>query len=87
MSDPSKELQACEAGSPLVIMWFETKLGVRYVMPDMMPSYVTNAHHNLDAADGDQYVHVRNVSGVLFSIPKRIIHQAGVGDRCFWESK
>jgi len=67
-------------------MWFETILGVRYVMPDMRGSEVDEAHRNLDTSDKSQYVHVRNVSAVIMMIPKRIIKRAGVGDRCFWEA-
>jgi hypothetical protein len=66
-------------------MWFETKMGEKYRMPDMMKQHVTEAHKDLDQADRE-YVHVQNVSNAILMIPKRIISKAGVGERCFWES-
>lgn len=69
------------------MMWFETTLGTCYHMPDMQEHEVTEAHKNLDTTDKSQYVHVRNTSGVIMMIPKRIIAKAGVGERCFWEAK
>jgi hypothetical protein len=71
--------------TPFSVMWFETTLGVKYEMPDMQEHEVTEAHKNLDATFKDQYFHVRNTSGVIMMIPKRIIKKAGVKDRCFWE--
>lgn len=85
MPDSSKELQAGEA-SPFSVMWFATKLGTIYEMPDMQEQEVTEAHRQLDTTDVSQYISVRNTSGVLMMIPKRIIKTAGVGDRCFWEA-
>lgn len=66
-------------------MWLETTMGVRYDLPDMLEEHVTEAHKNLDTADLSQHVHLRNVSGALLMVPKRIIKKAGVGERCFWE--
>lgn len=83
MFDSSKKLQADQ--TPLVTMWFETLLGARYEMPDMLNHHVTTTHKYLDSADLSQDVHVMNVSNALLMIPKRIIKKAGVGERCFWE--
>jgi len=87
MPNSPKKLQAGQESTPLVTMWFETTLGVRYEMPDMMEHHVDDAHRNLDQADLSQYVHVRNVSDAIYMIPKRIIQKSGVGDRCFWEKQ
>lgn len=86
MPDSSKELQAGEA-SPFSVMWFATHQGTIYEMPDMQEHEVTEAHKYLAEADKSQYVHVRNTSGAILMIPKRIIKTAGVGDRCFWEAQ
>ena len=86
MPSSQKELPPSET-SPFSVMWFETKLGVRYEMPDMQESDVTEAHRYLDEADNSQYVHVRNISSAILMIPKRIIKKAGVADRCFWEAR
>lgn len=86
MSNTQKELQAGEKVDPLVTMWFETKMGEKYRMPDMMRQHVTEAHKDLDTAKSDQYVAVRNVSDAVLMLPKRIISRAGVSEHCFWES-
>lgn len=68
-------------------MWFETRLGVRYEMPDMLSDHVTLTHHMLDQLLPEGQLVVRNISEVTLVIPKRIILKAGVGDRCFWEAQ
>lgn len=85
MFSTQKELQTGETTDLLVTMWFETKMGEKYRMPDMMRQHVTEAHKDLDQEDRE-YVHVQNVSNAILMIPKRIINRAGVGERCFWES-
>ncbi len=85
MSSTQGELRTSEE-TPLKTMWFETHLGVRYEMPDMLREHITFAHEQLDAA-GEGSITVINVSEVVALLPKRIINKAGVGDRCFWESK
>ena len=67
-------------------MWFETRLGVRYEMPDMMEEHITKTHKHLDLLHHDAQLVVLNLSGVTLVIPKRIIKKVGVGDRCFWEA-
>lgn len=67
-------------------MWVETKLGVRYDMPDMLEEHITRAHRCLDAAGVHMNIVITNISEVTLVMPKRIVRRAGVGDRCFWES-
>lgn len=85
MPDSPKELQAGEE-SPLAVMWFATRLGTLYEMPDLLSAQVTDTHRQLDYSNADSMILMVNVSGVMLSIPKRIIKTAGVGDRCFWEA-
>ena len=85
MPDTQKEHEAGEGGDPLVRMWFETTLGVRYEMPDMMPHQVSAAHRNLDDMEADKII-VFNISEVCLVLPRRILKKAGAGDRCFWEA-
>jgi len=66
-------------------MWFETKLGVRYEMPDMTKEHISKTHKHLDVLPYDSQLVVLNISGVTLVLPKRIIKRAGVGERCFWE--
>lgn len=68
------------------MMWFETRLGTRYEMPDMLQDQVSKTHRTLDQIDHDSQLVVLNISEVTLVIPKRIIKKAGVGDRCFWEA-
>lgn len=84
MSDTQEEHQAGERSGPFVRMWFETTMGVRYEMPDMLPRHVEAAHKQLDSHSS---ITVMNVSGVIMVIPKHILKKAGVGDRCFWEAE
>ena len=84
MLSTQKECQTGETAS-LKTMWFTTHLGARYEMPDMLREHITGAHKQLDAP-GDN-VTVINISEAVILLPKRIINRAGVGDRCFWESK
>lgn len=67
-------------------MWFETKLGVRYEMPDLLEEQVSEAHKSLDHSHEESLIVLTNISRVMLGIPRRIIKRAGVGDRCFWES-
>lgn len=83
MSDTQEEFQTGEE-VPLKTMWFETHMGVRYEMPDMVRSQITAVHASLDW-DKDNITAV-NISEVVLVLPKRIIKKAGVGDRCFWEA-
>lgn len=85
MSNTQEEFQAGGESSPLNVMWFETHLGARYELPDMLSKHITLAHRQLDEA-GD-LVSVLNVSDVVLLLPRRIIKKAGVGDRCFWEAQ
>jgi len=84
MSDTQEELQAGEE-APLVTMWFETHLGARYEMPDMLRERVDEAHRQLDTPGLDR-ISVLNISEAMMFLPKRIIKKAGVGKRCFWEA-
>lgn len=68
-------------------MWFETRLGTRYEMPDLLEEQVSEAHKSLDFSNPESLIILTNVSRVMLGIPRRIIKRAGVGDRCFWESK
>lgn len=85
MSDTQKELQASE-GSPLKTMWFETHLGTKYEMPDMVDEHVTKTHKLLDGPEEIANITVLNLSEAVLLLPRRIIKRAGVGDRCFWEA-
>ena len=69
----------------LSTMWFETRLGQRYELPDMLREHVTYAHEQVATSHHESTVIMINVSGVSLCIPKRIIAKAGVGERCFWE--
>lgn len=82
MPDTQKEFQSGE-GVALSTMWFETHMGARYELPDMLRSHISAAHADLDWSKGN--VTATNVSEVVLVLPKRIIKRAGVGDRCFWE--
>ena len=68
-------------------MWFETKLGTRYEMPDLLEEQVSDAHKSLDHSNSESLIVLTNISRVMMGIPRRIIKRAGVGDRCFWEAK
>lgn len=83
MSNTPEDVQASEE-SPLLTMWFETKLGVRYEVPDMLATHVDAAHRQLDTSL--ERITVLNISEVTVLLPKRIIKRAGVGERCFWEA-
>ena len=85
MPDTPEQLQTDQ--TPFIHFWVLTKLGTRYVLPDMLPQHVTVAHKQLDFTNDDQIVVVTNISNVVLSIPKRIIASAGAGDRCFWEAR
>jgi hypothetical protein len=85
MSDTQKELQTSEE-SPLKTVWFETHLGVKYEMPDMLDEHITNAHRLLDGTKQIVNITILNVSEAVLLLPRRIIKKAGVGDRCFWEA-
>jgi hypothetical protein len=65
-------------------MWFETHLGTKYELHDMLAKHVDAAHRQLDTSLDS--ITVLNVSEVAMLIPKRIIKKAGVGERCFWEA-
>jgi len=84
MSDPPEDLQTGKT-PPFVVMWLETKRGVKYTMPDMLTTHVTMAHRQLDGIQ--DMVTVVNVSGAVLILPRRIIKSAGVGVRMFWESE
>ena len=93
MHDSPDELQADPENSGgkgetevFHVMWFETRLGVRYEMPDMLESHITKTHHHLDTIPYDSQLVVLNISGATLILPKRIIKRAGVGERCFWEA-
>lgn len=83
MSDSPEELQADQA-SPFVTMWFMTKQGTRYEMPDMLPANINEAHRQLTG--GNEYISVVNVSTVAMILPSRILKCAGSGKRTFWEA-
>jgi hypothetical protein len=84
MSDTQKEFQTSEE-SPLKTIWFETHLGAKYEMPDMLEEHISKAHRLLDMKEVSN-ITVLNVSEVVLLIPRRIIKKVGVGDRCFWEA-
>lgn len=90
MSSAQKELRPGEETS-LKTMWFVTHLGARYEVPDMLREHITTAHAQLGEPAGSidhaDNVVATNISDVVLLLPKRIIHKAGVGDRCFWESE
>jgi hypothetical protein len=86
MSDTQKEFQTSEE-SPLKTMWFETHLGVKYEMPDMLAEHISNVCRLLDGSNKQIFnITVLNVSEAVLVLPRRIIKKAGVGDRCFWEA-
>jgi hypothetical protein len=64
-------------------VWFETLMGVRYELPDMLPDHVDEARRQLDLPFPN--ITARNVSNVVLLIPKHILRKMGVGDRCMWE--
>ena len=82
MPGTQEELQTDQ--NPLVIFWFQTRLGVHYELPDMLPQHVDEAHRQLDL--DLELVTLRNISGVAMVVPKRIVKTAGANDRCFWEA-
>jgi len=84
MPDPSEKLQT-DQETPFSVMWFATHQGTIYEMPDLLEHQVGEIHHMLDKGGGELII-ITNVSGVMLSIPRRIIKTAGVGDRCFWEA-
>lgn len=65
-------------------LWLRTKLGTMYYMPDMLSSDIDHALRQLDAPMEE--IAIRNISGVIMVIPKRIIQSAGVGERKMWEA-
>lgn len=67
-------------------MWFLTRLGQRYELPDMLRDHITEGHRQLAESRYEGTVILINVSGASLAIPKRIVKSAGVGDRCFWEA-
>lgn len=83
MSDSQEEFQA-DKETPFHVMWFVTKLGVKYEFPDMGATQVDSAVKQLHGLF-DQMA-VTNISGSCLVIPKRIIKKAGVGERCCWEA-
>ena len=86
MSDTPKKLQADQEPPDIFsVMWFETKLGTRYLMPDMTRDHVTQAHKSLDHSGPDSVVIVTNISHATLTLPKKILKRAGVGNLCFWE--
>jgi len=87
MSDTQKEFQTSEE-SPLKTMWFETHLGTRYEMPDMLEEHISKAHRLLGAPNKQIFnITVLNISEAVLVLPTRIIKKVGVGDRCFWEAE
>ena len=87
MSDPQEKLQADqEFPDVFSVMWFETTMGVRYQLPDMLQDQVSKAHKSLDHSEEDSMIIAVNVAGAILMVPKRIIGKAGVGERCFWEA-
>lgn len=83
MSSTPKELQA-DPETPFRVMWLETKLGVRYELPDMLDEHVDRAVETLHG--GLPNIALTNVSDCCLLMPRRIIKTAGVGERCFWEA-
>lgn len=84
MQVPSDELRPCESGDKLLTCWFETRLGVRYELPDMQK-------HNVDwlCKQFDERIDTItavNVSSAVLILPKRILKRAGCGTFCFWET-
>jgi hypothetical protein len=61
-----------------------TRLGTRYVFPDMTNEQVDVFRRGLDQKPAE--LTLRNVSGVITVFPKRIIAYAGVNNRTFWEA-
>lgn len=88
MPDSQDELQADQkdAGRPYTTLWFETRMGVQYVMPDMLPMHVESARQQLYGPLGSGSITLMNVSGVCMVIPRHILKKAGCGERCFWEA-
>lgn len=85
MPSSSEKLQADQSSAePFVTVWFVTKLGTRYEMPDMLPYHVDAVCQQLDG-DFDS-IAAHNVSDAVLMLPKRIIAAAGSGERCFWGS-
>lgn len=85
MPSTSEKLQADQSTtSSLVTMWFLTKSGTKYELPDMQPNHVDAVHRQL-AGDFDR-VMATNISEALLYLPKPILKSAGVGERCFWEN-
>ena len=82
MPRAQEELQASKEG-PFFTMWFVTKLGTRYELPDMLPLHIGEAHRQL--AGGSEHISVINVSQVAVVFPLRILAKAGVADRTLWE--
>lgn len=83
MPSTPKELQA-DPETPFRVMWLETKLGVRYELPDMLDKQVDQAVQLLHG--GLPNITMTNVSECCLLMPRRIIKKAGVGERCFWEA-
>ena len=82
MPDSQKELRA-DQKTPFSVAWFETRLGTRYELPDMLDEHVDSLRRQLDGSAPS--LTLINVSDVTMVIPKRILLKAGVGKRCFWE--
>ena len=83
MSDSQENIQA-DQETNLVTMWFETTMGVRYEMPDMLSVHTDASLKQFFEAVGEN-VSVINVSGVCLLLPKRIVGKVGVGERIMWE--
>lgn len=82
MPDSQKKLQADQT-SPFSVAWFETRLGTRYELPDMLDEHVDSLRKQLDGSAPS--LTLINVSNVTMVMPKHILLRVGVGDRCFWE--
>jgi hypothetical protein len=84
MSSTQTELPTC-SGS-FSTCWFETRLGIRYELPDMrdcdVDTLVKQLHDALFTS-----ISCCNVSRVVLVLPRCIIQKAGVNDRCFWEAE
>lgn len=82
MPDTQKELQA-DQETPFSVGWFETRLGTRYELPDMLGEHVDTMRKQFEGSAPS--LTLINVSGVTMVVPKHILARAGVGERCFWE--